>query len=409
MGNGEAGTSYKTEKAPSPMQEQTNYHGYPVWASIQAYYGSGLAMPPPPYFSSPIAPGHPPHPYLWGPQHIMPPNGSPYAAVYPHGVYAHPSMPVGHLPHAPGITSPAAITEHMASPVSVEKRAKSGNKDRNLMKKLKSNDGVPVSGYTGNAESASGGVSGSPSEECEQEDSSDGRSDGEGSDSKSKRGSEGMPVKEDVGNSDTQANSRHAAEGKISSIRQLATVPSPAVHGLEFTGSNNGKAKGAINVPLRAVIPACDSLPSECWGQDERELKRERRKQSNRESARRSRLRKQAETEQLAVKVDMLSAENLTLRAEINRLTENAQKLREENSHLLEKLENAQQGDGETGRERIEKKETAPVNIGNFLSRVNNTSLISRSNQRDGETRENSGKLHQLLEPNPRADAVAAG
>ena len=52
---------------------------------------------------------------------------------------------------------------------------------------------------------------------------------------------------------------------------------------------------------------------AEMWlqgGQDERELKRQRRKQSNRESARRSRLRKQAECEDLGKRVDKLQDEN---------------------------------------------------------------------------------------------------
>ena len=49
--------------------------------------------------------------------------------------------------------------------------------------------------------------------------------------------------------------------------------------------------------------------------QDEREVKRQRRKQSNRESARRSRLRKQAECEALAVRVNELMNENVKLRA----------------------------------------------------------------------------------------------
>lgn len=48
--------------------------------------------------------------------------------------------------------------------------------------------------------------------------------------------------------------------------------------------------------------------------QDEREVKRQRRKQSNRESARRSRLRKQAECETLSQKVDALVDENARLR-----------------------------------------------------------------------------------------------
>lgn len=54
-------------------------------------------------------------------------------------------------------------------------------------------------------------------------------------------------------------------------------------------------------------------------GQDDREVKRLRRKQSNRESARRSRLRKQAECESLSGKVEDLLADNVRLR-EANRL-----------------------------------------------------------------------------------------
>eukprot|EP00959_Pyramimonas_sp_CCMP1952_P304823 6379701-Pyramimonas_sp.AAC.1 len=55
---------------------------------------------------------------------------------------------------------------------------------------------------------------------------------------------------------------------------------------------------------------------------DEREVKRQRRKQSNRESARRSRLRKQAECEDLGSRVNSLTHENVQLRQETNSLTE---------------------------------------------------------------------------------------
>lgn len=63
--------------------------------------------------------------------------------------------------------------------------------------------------------------------------------------------------------------------------------------------------------------PACLSHFASCVHvpQDEREVKRQRRKQSNRESARRSRLRKQAECEALAVRVNELINENVKLRA----------------------------------------------------------------------------------------------
>jgi plant G-box-binding factor len=68
---------------------------------------------------------------------------------------------------------------------------------------------------------------------------------------------------------------------------------------------------------------------------DERELKRERRKQSNRESARRSRLRKQQECEELGRKVAELTAENNALRAELDNLKKACQDMEAENSRLM--------------------------------------------------------------------------
>ena len=75
----------------------------------------------------------------------------------------------------------------------------------------------------------------------------------------------------------------------------------------------------------------------EVW-MDERELKRQRRKQSNRESARRSRLRKQAECEELGGRVDALSTENVTLRAELNRLKDACAAINTDNTMLSVKL-----------------------------------------------------------------------
>ncbi|XP_056688629.1 transcriptional activator TAF-1-like [Spinacia oleracea] len=60
-------------------------------------------------------------------------------------------------------------------------------------------------------------------------------------------------------------------------------------------------------------IPVTSANALSIQAQNERELKRERRKQSNRESARRSRLRKQAE-EELVRRVESLSAENMALK-----------------------------------------------------------------------------------------------
>lgn len=67
-------------------------------------------------------------------------------------------------------------------------------------------------------------------------------------------------------------------------------------------------------------------------------VKRQRRKQSNRESARRSRLRKQAECDELAQRAELLNEENATLRAEINRLKSQCDELTSENTSLKDQL-----------------------------------------------------------------------
>ncbi|KAK9810625.1 hypothetical protein WJX73_005621 [Symbiochloris irregularis] len=72
----------------------------------------------------------------------------------------------------------------------------------------------------------------------------------------------------------------------------------------------------------RSALESGQELPSlgpGDSGQDDREVKRMKRKQSNRESARRSRLRKQAECESLSGKVEELMHDNARLR-EANRL-----------------------------------------------------------------------------------------
>ncbi|GMQ04212.1 hypothetical protein CsSME_00049705 [Camellia sinensis var. sinensis] len=81
-----------------------------------------------------------------------------------------------------------------------------------------------------------------------------------------------------------------------------------------------------------------DSVQSQLWLQDERELKRQRRKQSNRESARRSRLRKQAECDELAQRAEALKEENASLRSELNRITTEYDQLLAQNASLKGRL-----------------------------------------------------------------------
>ena len=97
----------------------------------------------------------------------------------------------------------------------------------------------------------------------------------------------------------------------------------------------------------------------EVW-MDERELKRQRRKQSNRESARRSRLRKQAECEDLGGRVDALSTENVTLRAELARLKETCGALETDNTVLTDKLKDLKGPDAvEAVKKEVAKKKEA--------------------------------------------------
>ncbi|KAF5181584.1 G-box-binding factor [Thalictrum thalictroides] len=395
MGSSDADTEPKAEKPPSPAPEQTNAHVFPDWAAMQAYYGAGVALPPP-YFNSAGTTGHPPHPYMWGPPPMMPPYGSPYAAMYPHGgIYPHPSLSLGS--HGHGVPLSPAVAEAM---VATQSKSTS-TKDHGLKKKSKGSDGLAVS--IGNVNN--GSAAGSQSEEGTggSSDGSDGNTEARGDQVQRKRRDVTPPGGKD-GKVDPQ---------DVCVLGGEANRKAPA---LELMVSSTGKRKTtAVTVPptTDTAMPARDHLPSELWMKDERALKREKRKQSNRESARRSRLRKQAESEELAVKVESLNAENLALRSEMNRLTENSEKLRIENTALMERLKDAQSGQAEKNvSNKAEELIPVPVSTENFLSRVHNSDSVTLNHNLENGAHENSNsgsKLHQLLKSSPRTDAVAAG
>ncbi|KAF3439911.1 hypothetical protein FNV43_RR18189 [Rhamnella rubrinervis] len=430
MGNDEEVKSSKSEKSSSPVTQdqtnhtnQTNIHVYPDWAAMQAYYGPRVTLPP--YYNSAVASGHAAHPYMWGPpQPMMPPYGAPYAAIYSHGgVYAHPGVPLG--AHSQGVpSSPAAVT-----PLSMELPTKSsGNTDKGLMKKLKGFDALAMSIGNGNVENAEGGaeqrLSQSNTETDESSNGSDKNSVGMNQIRK-KRSREGTPTTVGDEKSEKQASPVSAKEVNAVSDIEMGATRSPAgVSGklvapvvspgmataLELRNPSNLNTK----ISPSTLQQTCAVLPSEAWLQSERELKRERRKQSNRESARRSRLRKQAETEELSHKVESLNADNVALKSEIKRLSENSEKLRIENAKLADKLKSAKLGHTEEiVLNNIDDKRVQPISTENLLSRVNNSGSIDRTSEEETEVYEknpNSGKkLHQLLDTSPRADAVAAG
>jgi len=83
--------------------------------------------------------------------------------------------------------------------------------------------------------------------------------------------------------------------------------------------------------------------------QDERELKRQKRKQSNRDSARRSRLRKQAECEELAQRAEVLKQENASLKDEVSRIRKEYDELLSKNSSLKDNIGDKQHKTDEAG------------------------------------------------------------
>ncbi|KAL5539372.1 hypothetical protein UlMin_044415 [Ulmus minor] len=136
-------------------------------------------------------------------------------------------------------------------------------------------------------------------------------------------------------------------------------------------------------------------FPCDGFALDERQLKRERRKQANRESARRSRLKKQAEYEEFVKTCESLTKVNMTLRSELEELKEKSAKLRLENAALMERVEFApasQQGGMGSGK------------VGASVPRVENV----RRDRNNHEKSTPESKLHQLIESNSRTDSVAA-
>ncbi|TYI00044.1 hypothetical protein ES332_A11G106500v1 [Gossypium tomentosum] len=398
MGNNDEGKSSKSDKSSSPVPtDQNNIHVYSDWAAMQAYYGPHVNMPP--YYSSAVASGHAPPAYMWGlTQPMMPPYGAPYATIYSHGgVFAHPAVPLAS--HSLDVPSSLAASDAFAAGP-VETPVKSpGNTEQGLMKKLKGFDGLAISIGNGTAKNAEGRAKPRPSHSVETAGSTDG-SDGNTTGVRSpsylqsrwKRSREGTPTLGMtpffIEDEKIEAKSYQVAAGEVTatiSPKPIGTVVSPGMTTGTILELRNTPNKNAMS---SAMGVHCGVMPTEVWLQNERELKRERRKQSNRESARRSRLRKQAETEELARKVESLTSENAALRSEINQLTEMSEKVRLENAILVEELKNAQLGHGQENV--LNKKE-------------------DKEDEMCEKKSDSGAKLHQLLDPSPRDDVVAAG
>ncbi|KAF3533819.1 hypothetical protein DY000_02036412 [Brassica cretica] len=261
-----------------------------ILVSLKAYYGGGGT--PSPFFPSPV--GSPsPHPYMWGAQHhMMPPYGTPvpYPAMYPPGaVYAHPGMPM------PPSSAPTNETVKEQAP---------GKKSKGSLKRKgeggeKAPSGSGNDGVSHSDESVTGGSSDENDENANHQE-------------------HGSVIKPSFGQMLADASSQSNTTGEMiqGSVPMKPLAPGTNLNmGMDLWSSQAG-------VPVK----------------DERELKRQKRKQSNRESARRSRLRKQAECEQLQQRVESLTSENQSLRDELQRLSGECEKLKTQNSSIQDEL-----------------------------------------------------------------------
>ncbi|MFS7983479.1 putative transcription factor bZIP family [Helianthus anomalus] len=357
MGTGEERSPAKQSK-PTSTQE-TPPSTYLDWSSSMQTLNCDSGVVPSFFVSSTVTPPVP-HPYMWAGQHpMMPPYATPvptvpYPSVYPPaGVYGHPSMPM-----------PNTEMETKASNGKVKVNKKSKGSCGNV------NDTGVRAGESGKTASSSGNDGATQSAESENNGSSDTNNEDTqqvcGSVSCHSTGFEIRSINFSIiyliYRIDTSRNILEAK--REASIRCLRTV---VLHASTLALCSYSRiycifkiiicAANARNNNPVASMPATTNLymgmnmwtpptgsvsqpvappriMADRWVQDERELKRQKRKQDNRESARRSRMRKQAECEALQATVETLNNENHSLRDELQRLSEACVKLTAENDSI---------------------------------------------------------------------------
>ncbi|CAN8303662.1 unnamed protein product [Cochlearia groenlandica] len=336
----------KTPPPPSSSSEPsspavTAGMATPDWSGFQAY----SPMPPHGY----VASSPQPHPYMWGVQHMMPPYGTPphpYVTMYPPGgVYGHPSLPPGSYPYSPyAMPSPNGMAEasgNTGSGIEGDASKQSEVKEKLPIKRSKGSLGslnMIIGKNNETVKNSGASANGACSKSAES--ASDGSSDG--SDANSQNESVFSLSGETASDNGNSAHRPPLNGTNLAANQTLVIMPVPATGvpgpptnlniGMEYWSGH-----GNVSTAVPGVV--VDGSQSQPWLQDERELKRQKRKQSNRESARRSRLRKQAECDELAQRADVLDGENTSLRAEINKLKVQYEELLSENNSLKNRFE----------------------------------------------------------------------
>nr|AIE39015.1 transcription factor HBP-like 1 [Echinochloa crus-galli] len=364
MGKGDVATRSKSQKSSAIQNEQstpTNPHtAYPDWSQFQAYYNAAGTAPvtPPAFFHSSVAPSPQGHPYMWGPQ-MMSPYGTPppYAAMYAQGTpYQQAAMPPGSHPYGPYPMQSPNGTVQTPTPGAggTETDKSSKNKRKTPLKRSKGSLGsLDVVAAKNNKSPAKASAS-SSNEGSSQSESGSGSS-SEGSSTNSKSGSRAKDSSErgqgnDSRNKGTQSSAAEPTQPSPGPVVLNPMMPfwhvpppmgGPATMGVDYWGAPASAPVHGKVIAAPTSAPSSNSrdiVLSDPAIQDERELKKQKRKQSNRESARRSRLRKQAEWEEVANRADLLKQENSSLKEELKQLQEKCDSLTSENTSLHEKL-----------------------------------------------------------------------
>ncbi|KAJ0262110.1 Basic-leucine zipper domain-containing protein [Hirschfeldia incana] len=313
----------------------------PDWSGFQAY------SPMPPHGFAASSPQ--PHPYMWGVQHMMmPPYGTPpphpYVKMYPPGgMYAHPSMPPGSYPKGPyAMPSPNGMAETSGH---TSGGTEGDSKRSDVKEKLPIRRSERILNMTRGKNNGTGKNSEASAYSESGESDSDGSSEGSDANSENDSGSE-QDWKDDSPEaaSESSDSDNGSAGTPLPPVSQTvpvmpktaAGVPGPPTYtNIRMCAPTNGMHGKASTPPVPRVIPPVsrDGGHSKPF-QDEREVKRQKRMQSNRDASERSRLRKQAEFDKLAQDTELLNAENASLRAEMNRLKSKREELASENTSL---------------------------------------------------------------------------
>ncbi|XP_024312498.1 DNA-binding protein EMBP-1 [Brachypodium distachyon] len=302
----------------------------------------GNGTPPPPihgdwassmqaYYVAVSVAGH--HPYAaWPPppQHGLMAPGPAYGVPVPFPMYHHPA----YYAHAPMAAGAPYMVGEAASAVTVE----GNNRKRKTTRVPSGDDASDDDGSQGSSAKTAPGAD--PDQKFVQGSSSAKRRKSPGA-----ANTEGEPSQAAttmMHNAVTEAPfmGKGRSASKLSVLAPGRVARTNAIPNLNIgmghsnTSSSTMMPSGQGEVNVGASSQSNGSLSR----MDERELKRERRKQANRDSARRSRLRKQQECEELAQKVTELTAINGVLKSEIDQLKKDCEDMEAENTQLMDEV-----------------------------------------------------------------------